>query len=289
MEISSEEKQLGKFHDEWAKDVLTCNIIRETLAIHYGLYRKNVKTLKQAILSMNDYIGELLNLQNKNKSLILDAGCGLGGTSIHLAKKYPNSYFSGITISPSQVVLASNFSNEREVYNTSFSHQNFLKTNFPDNNFDGIFSLESFSYAKDKDKFIKEMHRILKPGGRLVVVDVFRTPNSLNPFMQTLYNRYCYEFGNVRHISLNKYTNLLKGYNFSEILIEDITKNVRKSIFQWGFISAMEYIAINCKSKIPIINKPKNEKTSEIHGNTFLGGIIGLMGALGYYGTSFIK
>jgi hypothetical protein len=39
---------------------------------------------------------------------ILDAWYGFGGTSINLIKKYPNVKFTGIKITPEQIILGKN-------------------------------------------------------------------------------------------------------------------------------------------------------------------------------------
>lgn len=88
---------LSKFYDEWTKDLLEVNIHNETLAIHFGYYKKGIKTLKEAIMYMNDYVAELLLLKNKKGFHILDAGCGVGGTSIYLAK---NIQMSNLLVFP---------------------------------------------------------------------------------------------------------------------------------------------------------------------------------------------
>jgi len=65
----------------------------ETYGVHHGLYDKRAKTFIEAVLNMNDYVGRLFKLKKNSQLKILDAGCGVGGTSIHLAKKYQKQSF----------------------------------------------------------------------------------------------------------------------------------------------------------------------------------------------------
>jgi tocopherol O-methyltransferase len=281
---------LEQFYDDWSDNLLQINFINETLAIHFGYYTKGIKTMYQAVFNMNDYIAELLHLQNKKNTTILDAGCGIGGSSIYLAKKYPNVTFTGITIAPNQVALATKFAKERNAPNTKFITGNYTETNFSDNTYDGIFALESSCYATDHKAFINEMYRILKPGGRLVVIDAFRTNRPLKPIMQKIYRRFCIEFGYTNLVNNSNFDEYLKEKGFVNVISRDITKNIRRSVLQWSLVSAPYFVKKNIKRIVPIGGKKTNANLSEYYnGNTTLAAICGLSGIIGYFSFSALK
>ena len=56
-----------------------------------------------------------------------------------------------------------------------FQQQDYTQTDFPDNNFDVAWAIESMTTATSKVAFFKEIHRVLKPGGKLVVADFFKS------------------------------------------------------------------------------------------------------------------
>ena len=62
-----------------------------------------------------------------------------------------------------------------------FAHADFLTTGFEDASFDGVVGIESVCYAESKSAFLAEAWRVLRPGGRLVVLDGFRQRTALTP------------------------------------------------------------------------------------------------------------
>jgi cyclopropane fatty-acyl-phospholipid synthase-like methyltransferase len=165
----------------------------KTMGIHIGYYEKNIRTIEDAVINMNYFVGKLLNLnilnETKKECRVLDAGCGVGGTSIHLAKKYPNIKFKGITISPFQVRLANKFAQDNNVTsNTKFLLRDYLKTEFPNDYFDGISAIESIGHASEKKDFLIEMYRILKTNKKLVIVGFFLIEKPSNYFCKIAYD-----------------------------------------------------------------------------------------------------
>jgi ubiquinone/menaquinone biosynthesis C-methylase UbiE len=287
---TEDENIVGKFYDEYSPVLQNWANFEKTLSIHYGYFQKGTITNKQAILNMNDFVAELLNLNKKEKLMVLDAGCGVGGTSIYLAKKYPNIEFTGITIAPGQVELAKNYSKKRNASNTKFMVTDYLKTNFPDNNFDKIFALESFVYAKDPQAFINEMYRILKPGGNLAVIDCFKRKKKLNPTMQKIYRQFTIEFGYAKPTEINSFKEDLKNNGFSNVKVKDISRNVGVSVFFTSLYSTPVFVSKMIKRALKFGKlKVTDNLVGYSRGATVLGGIVGLSGVIGYFATSCVK
>ena len=153
------------YKDSWDLD--------NSLAIHYGYWDDKVKNFPQSLLRMNEVMMEAASITSSDQ--VLDAGCGIGGSSIFLAEKI-GCNVTGISLSERQVIKARELALEKKVEDkVEFKVMNYCATNFQDESFDIVWGCESICYADDKEQFIKEAYRLLKPGGRLVVADGFVT------------------------------------------------------------------------------------------------------------------
>jgi tocopherol O-methyltransferase len=153
------------YKDSWDLD--------NSLAIHYGYWDEKVKTFPQSLLRMNEIMIEAAGINTGDR--VLDAGCGVGGSSIFMATTL-SAKVTGITLSERQVQQATTHSMQKKVETlVDFKVMNYCSTDFPDESFDVVWGCESICYADSKEQFIKEAYRLLRPGGRLVVADGFVT------------------------------------------------------------------------------------------------------------------
>lgn len=140
--------------------------------VHYGLWDTSTRSREQAIRNLDRCVAGELGLPAGSR--LLDAGCGIGGTSVYLADEFGFDV-TGITLSEYQLGKARARATSAGVESRSrFAIGDYLETGFPDESFDGIIAIESSCYAESKPRFLAEAHRILRPGGTLVVSDGFR-------------------------------------------------------------------------------------------------------------------
>jgi cyclopropane fatty-acyl-phospholipid synthase-like methyltransferase len=112
--------------------------------------------------------------------IILDAGCGIGGPAIWIAKKCAVE-IKAVTISPIQAdqarkaVADQNLSSGIQVLCADY-HE--LSTRFESNYFDRALFLESLGHSGDPGKAISETFTVLKPGGSIYIKDFYyKEPN----------------------------------------------------------------------------------------------------------------
>jgi len=242
--------------------------VDKTNCIHHGYYEKGIRNHIQSILNMNNFVGRLLEIDSNDKQTkkILDAGCGIGGTAIYLAKRYPHINFVGITNVSKHIEMAKILAKENNViFNTDFILMDFLKTDFPSNQFDAIYLLESSCYALNKEILLREMYRILRPGGILVIIDVFLTNVQLNPFLKNIYVWFCKGWGLTNLIKLEEFKEYLKTESFQNIETRDLTKNVMHTILR-GDILSIPYLFLTSFNKIIKGRNYQIEKDSNFSG-----------------------
>ena len=99
---------------------------------------------------------------------LLDVGCGIGGSSRILARDYQFDV-TGVTISPQQVKRAQQLTPAG--ITAQFQVDDAMALSFPDASFDVVWSVEAGPHMPDKAVFARELMRVLKPGGILVLAD----------------------------------------------------------------------------------------------------------------------
>jgi MPBQ/MSBQ methyltransferase len=156
-------------YDNWTNDGILEFYWGEHIHLgHYGSPPRKKDFLK----AKSDFVHEMVRWGGLDKlpagTTVLDVGCGIGGSSRILARDYGFAV-TGITISPQQVRRAQELT-PPEV-NAQFKVDDALALSFPDASFDVVWSIEAGPHMPDKAQFARELLRVLKPGGILVVAD----------------------------------------------------------------------------------------------------------------------
>lgn len=144
--------------------------------MHHGYYGLDGKLKKNRRQAQIDMIEELLHWRQASEvssvwppASILDVGCGIGGSTLYLAEKF-NATATGITLSPVQATRAKERSESANLsQRTNFLVADALNMPFADESYDLVWSLESGEHMPNKQKFLQECHRVLKPGGTIIM------------------------------------------------------------------------------------------------------------------------
>jgi MPBQ/MSBQ methyltransferase len=114
---------------------------------------------------------DLLGISRGDK--VLDVACGKGASTFMIANLHPDCIVTGIDL------LSSNIDASRALYggnhNLRFLRDDAMNINFGDGTFDKIICIEAAFHFPDRHKFISEAYRLLKPGGKFLVVDFMWT------------------------------------------------------------------------------------------------------------------
>ncbi|APB33731.1 delta(24)-sterol C-methyltransferase [Gloeomargarita lithophora Alchichica-D10] len=156
-------------YDDWTQDGLLEFYWGEHIHLgHYGCPpgRKNFRQAKA------DFVHEMVRWGGLDRlppgTQVLDVGCGIGGSSRILAQDYGFDV-TGITISPQQVKRAQALTPAG--LPVRFQVDDALALSFPEASFAVVWSVEAGPHMPDKAQFARELLRVLKPGGILVVAD----------------------------------------------------------------------------------------------------------------------
>ncbi|MEO1257264.1 MAG: methyltransferase domain-containing protein [Bacteroidota bacterium] len=197
--------------------------------IHFGFWRwgTNPFSREAMLLQMNEEVLNHLQLPVDKPCFIVDAGCGAGATLRYQAERLPLAKFAGITLAP--WLLEKGIELNQVTGNAD--RIELLKGDFqamplPEGCAEAVFCLESACYAdgKDKAKLIGELYRILKPGGRLVVVDAFRkTARPMPAFFEKLFRKNASLWAVNDLALLPLFEKTLAETGFEQIKMQDIS------------------------------------------------------------------
>lgn len=142
-------------------------------SLHAGFYDRKHWWPKIAMENTNRVLAQIAKIGPDD--LVLDAGCGIGGSSVWLAKN-TGAKIVGINVSPNQLVVAKKFARENEIGDkVQFLERSYTQTGLSSGLFSVVWALDSVCHAQDKKAFLREAYRVLGKGGRLLVCDGFLT------------------------------------------------------------------------------------------------------------------
>ncbi len=197
---------------------------RASLAMHLGYWDDQTYSHSQALLNMNRRLAAIADVQPGES--ILDAGCGVGGSAIWLAKRF-DVHVAGITLSEDQARRARRYAVAQRLANkVQFLCQDYAQTAFLSGTFDLIWAIESVCHSNDKVAFLTEARRLLKPRGRLVIADGWatETQSARSDLMQSWLKGWAVP---VEHfVTSDAFLDCLADAGFGSIAFTDITPHI---------------------------------------------------------------
>jgi MPBQ/MSBQ methyltransferase len=171
---------------------------------------------------------------------ILDMGCGLAATLRSFARHLPQAHLHGITLVPWQFEQGRHLNQSSpEARRIGLTLGDYEHTSFPSASFDAVYAIESSCYARGANKFafLRESHRLLRPGGRIVVADGFLGPGNLRGpqkhVLRTLCD--CWVIDTLGEV--DSFTLQLERIGFGDIVVEQMQLCVAPSFFHVPWVT----------------------------------------------------
>jgi tocopherol O-methyltransferase len=163
-----------RYYDRNTRRFLLMGSGRQVRSIHRELWGPGVESSREAAGHIDRVVAdEITRLVSSGRPVVLDFGCGVGGTLFHLAERIPEARLTGITMSPRQVELAERFAKESGVEDRcSFALGDFQSADLGVRA-DTIVAVEAFSHSDSAEAFLANAAKHLLPGGWLIIADDF--------------------------------------------------------------------------------------------------------------------
>jgi len=217
-------------------------------SLHYGYWDESTKNFHEALLNINNILAETAGI--KTGESVLDAGCGIGGSSVWLVKER-GCKVVGISLNQRQINNATAFAIQAGLDDDVVFEQNdYNNTGYASGSFDVIWGIESICYANDKRKFLQEAYRLLKPGGRIILADFFKE-KELDDKNARLVKQWANGWAINDFSTREEFEEGLRSVGFTNIEILDITPNImpsaKKLYHSWffGVVGAKLYNLFN--------------------------------------------
>lgn len=144
---------------------------------HFGYYPADNPNISKfdAQMLMNEQLSQALGLPKGSR--VLDAGCGEGNVAFYLSERH-SLKASGIDLLDFNINAARKSAAHKQDTQIDFQVGSYMKLPYQDDTFDGVYTMETLVHAPDYRQALKEFHRVLKPGGKLVLFEYSITPEN---------------------------------------------------------------------------------------------------------------
>ena len=174
--------QIRAYYDQNTRLFLAFRRSGKAENIHRSLWTTNTKTLEEALNRINEYVLNEIEAVAPMHARIADLGCGVGASLMYISPrlKAPETAV-GITLSPVQARLAHQFTKACGLGGQiNFVEGDFTSVPLASGTLDVVYSVEAVVHAQEPDRYFREAGRLLRVGGKLILVDDYRTARPLS-------------------------------------------------------------------------------------------------------------
>jgi ubiquinone/menaquinone biosynthesis C-methylase UbiE len=130
---------------------------------------------------------------------VLDVGCGPGSITCDLARFVAPAQVVGIDLQPSQITAARSLAAQRGVTNVRFESGSIYELPYPDGSFDVATAVVVLFHLRDPLRALRELRRVLKPGGLVAAMDIDAGGNLVWPSLPAVERLLDFTYRVVEH------------------------------------------------------------------------------------------
>ncbi|MCQ8771263.1 SAM-dependent methyltransferase [Streptomyces telluris] len=162
-------EEVGRLYDRLT--ALDTGTVGGSLHLGYWDAEDDGAPLVEAADRLTDMMTDRLQVDESHR--VLDVGCGVGQPAMRIARR-TGAQVTGISVSRGQVARATALAEAAGLRDrVEFRYADAMRLPFEDNSFDAAIAIESIFHMPDREQVFREIRRVLRPGGRLVLTDFF--------------------------------------------------------------------------------------------------------------------
>jgi tocopherol O-methyltransferase len=186
--------------------------------VHHGLWATGDETPEQAAVALSRRVADAAGIGRDDE--VVDVGCGYGATARLLAVER-GAVVTGLTLSRAQAAGA--------VGGAHVLVRDWLANGLFSARYDAAIAIESLSHMPDKPRAFAELGRVVRPGGRVAVVDWLTRDRPRAWETRALLRPICEEGHLPSMHSAAEYTALLRGAGFDVLGFEDLSSQAART------------------------------------------------------------